>query len=165
MKQGSSTRPAEVNILYYAGVLGHYVGDGSQPLHTTAHHHGWVGENPKGNTMDDGIHERFEVEFVRNIKAEDFLDMLESPSPLQDPFAEIISYLKKTHSHKEKVYELDKDGAFSEPTPESLRFVKERLAAASQMLLNLWYTAWLESEKPDRVDIVHEDVKTTQKIR
>lgn len=29
VKQGSNTRPVEINILYYAGLLGHYVGDGS----------------------------------------------------------------------------------------------------------------------------------------
>jgi len=145
VRQRSGTRPLEVNILYYAGLLGHYVGDGSQPLHTTTHHHGWVGENPNGHAMDEGIHRRFEAEFVRNIKADDFLEMLKTSSRLHNPFSEIIAYLKKTHSYMEKVYELDKAGAFSEPTPESLRFVKERLAAASQMLLNLWYTAWLES--------------------
>ncbi len=148
VKRGSSTKPVEINILYYAGLLGHYVGDGSQPLHTTAHHHGWVGENHKGHAMDECIHRRFEVEFVRKIKPGDFVEMLKSPARLHDPFAGIIDYLKKTHSYTEKVYELDKAGAFSRPTPESLRLVKERLAAASQMLLNLWYTAWLESEEP-----------------
>ena len=59
-------------------------------------------------------------------------------------------YLKNTHSYTERVYELDKAGAFSQPTPESLQFLKERLAAASQMLVDLWYTAWLESDKADR---------------
>jgi len=147
VKRGSGTRPQEVNILYYASLLGHYVGDGSQPLHTTTHHHGWSGENPKGHAMDEGIHRRFEVELVRNIEARDFLEMLHTPTHLHDPFAAIINYLKKTHSYMENVYELDKAGAFSEPTPASLQFVKARLAAASQMLLNLWYTAWLESEK------------------
>src|SRR5438105_9633081 len=39
---------AQGNILYIMGVMGHYVGDASQPLHTTIHHHGWVGENPHG---------------------------------------------------------------------------------------------------------------------
>ncbi len=164
VKRGGDTRAVEVNILYYAGLLGHYVGDGSQPLHTTAHHHGWVGENHKDYSMDEGIHQRFEVEFVRNIKAEDFLETVKTPSRLHNPFSEIIVYLKKTHSYMEKVYELDKAGAFSEPTPESLQFVKERLAAASQMLVNLWYTAWLESERPDRRNVVRQSVKTPEKV-
>ncbi len=126
---------------------------------TPPHHHGWVGDNPKGHAMDETIHQRFEVDFVRNMKAGDFSEMVGIPFRLRDPFAEIIGYLKKAHSYMEKVYQLDKEGAFSKPTPESLRFVKERLAAASQMLLNLWYTAWLESESPDRADIVREGSK------
>ena len=150
VKHGVSTRPIELNVLYYAGLLGHYVGDGSQPLHTTSHHHGWVGENPKGYAMDEGMHRRFEVEFVRNIKVEDFQELVKSPSRLHAPFAEIMVYLKNTYSYTERVYELDKAGAFSQPTPESPQFVKERLAAASQMLVDLWYTAWMESDKADR---------------
>ncbi len=149
VKRGSDTTPVEANILYYAGLLGHYVGDGSQPLHTTAHHHGWVGDNPNGHAVDEGIHRRFESELVRNIKAEDFLQLLKAPSRLDDPFIETMNYLKKTHSYLEQVYEFDKAGALSEATPESLQFAKERLAAASQMLLNLWYTAWLESERAE----------------
>src|SRR3990170_4704963 len=150
VKRGVNTRAIEFNLLYYAGLLGHYVGDGSQPLHTTSHHHGRIGKNPKDYAMDEGIHRRFEVEFVRNIKVEDFQELVENPSRLHAPFAEIMVYLKKTHSYTERVYELDKAGAFSQPTPESLQFVKERLAAASQMLVDLWYTAWLESDKADR---------------
>jgi hypothetical protein len=150
VKRGANTGPIEFNILYYAGLLGHYVGDGSQPLHTTLHHHGWVGENPKGRAMDEGIHRRFEVAFVSHIKAEDFQARINNPSHLHDPFTEIVDYLKRTYAYMEKVYELDKAGAISEPTPESLRFVQERLAAASQMLINLWYTAWLESDKANQ---------------
>ncbi len=150
VKRGVNTRAIEFNVLYYAGLLGHYVGDGSQPLHTTSNHHGWVGENTNGHAVDEGIHRRFEVEFVRNIKVEDFQELVKSPSRLHAPFAEVMVYLKKTHSYTEKVYELDKAGAFSQPTPESLQFVKERLAAASQMLVDLWYTAWLESDEANR---------------
>ena len=72
-----------------------------------------------------------------------------SPSCLCDPFEETINYLKKTRSFVERVYEFDKAGALSEPTVESLQFGKERLAAASRMLVNLWYTAWLESEQAE----------------
>ena len=42
----------EQAILFYAGWLGHYVGDGSQPLHTTIQYNGWVGPNPHGYTTE-----------------------------------------------------------------------------------------------------------------
>jgi hypothetical protein len=41
---------AQADIVYVMGVMGHFVGDGSQPLHTTVHFNGWVGDNPKGYT-------------------------------------------------------------------------------------------------------------------
>jgi hypothetical protein len=163
VKRSVNTRAIEFNVLYYAGLLGHYVGDGSQPLHTTSHHHGRIGENPKDYAMDEGIHRRFEVEFVRNIKVEDFQNLVKNPSRLHAPFAEVMVYLKNTHSYTEKIYELDKAGAFSQPTPESLEFVKERLAAGSQMLVDLWYTAWLESERADKEEVVRQGVVTPQK--
>jgi hypothetical protein len=47
---------ARANILYVMGVMGHYVGDGAQPLHTTKHHNGWVGANPNNYTKWPGLH-------------------------------------------------------------------------------------------------------------
>ena len=47
---------AEANIVYVMGVMGHFVGDGSQPLHTTMHFNGWVGDNPHGYTTSLKFH-------------------------------------------------------------------------------------------------------------
>src|ERR1044071_5432805 len=47
---------AQANIIYIMGVMGHYVGDGSQPLHATVHHHGWVGANPNGYSTNKNFH-------------------------------------------------------------------------------------------------------------
>jgi len=33
---------AEANVVYVMGVMGHFVGDGSQPLHTTMYFNGWM---------------------------------------------------------------------------------------------------------------------------
>ena len=34
---------AQGDVIYVMGTMGHYFGDAGQPLHTTIHHHGWVG--------------------------------------------------------------------------------------------------------------------------
>ena len=47
---------AQQNIIYIMGVMGHFAGDAAQPLHTTIHHHGWVGENPKNYATNSSIH-------------------------------------------------------------------------------------------------------------
>src|SRR6266850_4509913 len=54
------------NAVYIAGVLGHYVGDGSQPMHMTIHHNGWAATvpNPRNFTRDYGIHSRYESAYV-----------------------------------------------------------------------------------------------------
>ena len=47
---------AQADVVHAMGVMGHYVGDSTQPLHTTIHNNGWVGANPKGYTTWEGFH-------------------------------------------------------------------------------------------------------------
>jgi hypothetical protein len=145
-----STAAVQQAIIFYAGWLGHYVADGSQPLHTTIHYNGWVGPNPNGYTTQHGIHSQFETTYVAaNIKAGDFGGMIVAPKKLADPFADYIAYLKESHGLVENVYSLEKDGGFTDKgTPAAFDFTTHRLAAGSQMLLNLWYTAWVDSAAP-----------------
>jgi hypothetical protein len=126
------------------------VADASQPLHTTIHYNGWVGPNPNQYTTEHHIHGQFESEYVRaNIAVRDFASRVKAPQRLHDPFADYIAYLKNSNSLVENVYELEKAGGFTgKGTPEAFEFTTHRLAAGTQMLLNLWYTAWLESAKP-----------------
>jgi hypothetical protein len=137
-------------IVFYAGWLGHYVADGSQPLHTTIQYNGWVGSNPNGYTTQHGIHAQFESTYVAaNITARNFSGLVSSPQRLDDPFNAYFGYLKESNGLVEKVYELEKAGGFAgKGSPGAFEFTTRRLAAGSQMLLNLWYTAWLESAAP-----------------
>jgi hypothetical protein len=135
------------DIVFYAGWLGHYVADGSQPLHTTIHYNGWVGPNPKGYTTRPGIHAEFETAYVsRNIAATDFANLVHAPESIAAPFDTYVQYLKNSHQLVEQVYSLEKAGGFRDHgSREALDFTTQRLAAAAQMLVNLWYTAWLDS--------------------
>ena len=144
------TAAVEQAIIFYAAWLGHYVADGSQPLHTTIRYNGWVGPNPNGYTTEHKIHAQFETAYVAaNITAKDFARLVTSPQQLDDPFARYVAYLRQSHELVEKVYELEKAGGFTgKGSPEAFEFTTHRLAAGSQMLLDLWYTAWLESAVP-----------------
>jgi len=143
-----STAAVQQAIIFYAGWLGHYVADGSQPLHTTIQYNGWIGPNPNGYTTEHGIHALFEASYVAaNITVKDFAPQVKSPTRLNDPFADYMAYLKHSNGLVEQVYALEKAGGFTaKGTPAAFTFTTERLAAGSQMLLDLWYTAWLESE-------------------
>jgi len=144
----------EQNIIYYAGVVGHYVADGSQPLHTSIHFNGWTtSSNPQLFTREP-LHWRFEGEYVKaQIKPEDFSGLVKPATRLQDPFADIVKYLIRSYDRVPDLYRMDKTARWdaNNRNADSKKFVAERLAAASQMLVNLWYTAWLGSatQKPE----------------
>jgi hypothetical protein len=138
----------EQNIIYYAGVVGHYVADGSQPLHTSIHFNGWsTSANPELYTREP-LHWRFEGEYVKaQIKPEDFSGLVKTATRLQDPLADIMKYLFQSYDRVPDLYRMDKTARWdaNNRNADSKKFVAERLAAGSQMLGNLWYTAWLGS--------------------
>jgi hypothetical protein len=140
----------EQNIVYYAGVLGHYVADGAQPLHATTHYNGWSGSTNPENFTRETLHWRFEGEYVKaQIKAEDFSSLVNTAAKLNDPFADTMSYLFDSNSHVLQLYRMDKTARWdvNNRNAESKQFVAKRLAAGSQMLANLWYTAYVNSAK------------------
>jgi hypothetical protein len=148
------TVSVEHAIVFYAGWLGHYVGDGSQPLHTTIQYNGWVGPNPNSYTTQHGIHALFESTYVaQNVTAADFSSLVRAPERLTDPFQQYVTYLRESNRQVDTVYTLEKAGGFSgKGNAEALAFTTHRLGAGSQMLLNLWYTAWLDSApNPDPI--------------
>jgi hypothetical protein len=145
------TRPVEQAIMFYAGWLGHYVGDGSQPLHVSIQFNGWTGPNPNGYTTDHKIHWQFEGPFVEANMHE--ADVRATMTPVKaidgDMFDAYVTYLRTTKTYVEKVYQLDKVGGFiGAGTPESRQFTAERLGAGASMLRDMIYTAWLESAQP-----------------
>jgi hypothetical protein len=148
---GADTRPVEAAILFYAGWLGHYVGDGSQPLHVTVNYDGWVGkDNPNGYTTEHGIHSKFETAFVDAAVNESDVQPLMTPvKTIGDEWDDYLAYLHNTGSLVEKVYQLDTTHAFDGTgTPEGKQFAAERLAAGASMLRDLIYAAWVKSAEP-----------------
>ena len=146
---GKPTDAVEQNIIFYAGWLGHYVADGANPLHTTIQYDGWLGANPHRYTTERGIHRQMEGQFVAdNLARLSFAAMVSKPVVMAHPWEDYLQYLRKSNARVEQVYQLEKAGGFTGAgTAESCEFVRERLAGGAQMLLNLWYTAWVESGK------------------
>ncbi|HEV2647569.1 MAG TPA: nuclease [Acidobacteriaceae bacterium] len=148
---GKDTRPVEAQIVYLAGILGHFVADGSQPMHASIQYNGWTGPNPNGYPTDKKIHARFESDFVHaNITEVDFSGLVPAkPQVIQDVFTDFMQYLRHSNSLIEKTYQLDKAGGFrGAGAPEGKAFVDERLAAGATKLRDLIYTAWIRSADP-----------------
>jgi hypothetical protein len=148
---GKDTKPVECEIVFLAGWLGHYVADGSMPLHTTIQYNGWTGPNPNGYTTEHHIHALFESVYVAaNVKPADFGGLVPArPALLNDVFTDYLAYLRHSNTLVEKTYQLDKTGAFTGAgTPEGKAFVDERLAAGATELRDMIYTAWVRSADP-----------------
>jgi len=145
------TRPSECEITFLAGWLGHYVGDGSMPLHTSIQYNGWTGPNPHGYTTEHHIHGQFESDFVHaNVKPGDVAPLIAAkPTVLGDAFEDYVAYLRHSNSLVEKTYQLEKAGAFAGAgTPDGKAFVDQQLAAGATELRNMIYTAWVRSADP-----------------
>ncbi|HMH12720.1 MAG TPA: S1/P1 nuclease [Edaphobacter sp.] len=149
---GEDTKPAETAILFYAAWLGHYVADGSQPLHVTIQYNGWTGPNPNGYTTEHKIHSQFESTFVSaNVKPSDVAPLMAAAQPkvLTDEWNDYMAYLRHTGTLIEKTYQIEKAGGFTGAgTPESKMFTEERLAAGAIQLRDMIYTAWVRSADP-----------------
>ena len=145
------TKPVEAAILFYAGWLGHYVGDGSQPLHVSVKYNGWVGPTPNGYTTSHQIHHVFAGPFVAaNIDAPEVQAKMTAVKLIEgDMFDAYVAYLRHTGTHVEKVYQFEKAGGFiGAGTPESRDFTAARLADGASMLRDMIYTAWIDSAQP-----------------
>jgi len=142
----------EQTCAFYVAWMGHYIGDGSQPLHDTIHHDGWQGPDPKGYTRDPKIHGRFESQYpdAISLSENDILPRIGQPGHLTgDVFNMILSHLDEAGSNVEAIYKLDKRNAFIDVhDTEAKEMVYSRTAAGARMLRDLIYRAWLESAQP-----------------
>ncbi len=147
--EGRSTAGAEANAIFYAGWLGHYVGDGSNPMHTSIQYNGWVGPNPRGFSTAHDVHSKMETAFVNaNPEVTHIADLVRAPKHLDHPFEDYVAYLRESQAKIDRAYELEKACGFDgKGTPESREFIRQQLGRGSQMLLNMWYTAWVDSAK------------------
>jgi hypothetical protein len=155
------THAVELTIVFYTGWLGHYVGDGSQPLHTTIQYNGWTGPNPNGYSAEHKIHSAFETGYVHaNIVRGDFQSQIPAqPRVIGDEFDDYLAYLRHTNTMVEQTYILYKANAFTGAgTPEGKAFTAERLAAGAAQLRDMIVAAWVQSAQPVKA-YVNQDAK------
>jgi hypothetical protein len=149
---------AKANAIYTMGVMGHYVGDCAQPLHTTVHHNGWVGPNPNGYVTASGIHSWIDGGFIAKagIKLDEISSQVKSAQPIalapradgREPlFVAVMDYLIASQQRVEPLYAMEKAEKFRvkpgvTPSAEGRDFIKARLLTGGEMLASIWVTAW-----------------------
>lgn len=145
----ATKKAIEARIINDAGIIGHYVADGSNPMHTSVQFNGWTGANPNGYATDKRAHSRFESIYVDNkIKIGDFAPLIpKEVRPITNFRSATIAYLNESRSHIEQLYQIDKATPFGAETtaPENKQFTSERLAAGARMLRDIWYSAYVAS--------------------
>lgn len=138
------------------GVWGHFVGDGSQPLHVTLHYNGWgTYPNPQGYTTEH-IHSLFESDFVdRYVTIADVrayvpaLRTLSSDHLLsQRELASIVgSYLAGTNAAVVPLYRIAgaTGSGFRTGSAGAISFTARQIARGAGELRDLTFLAWQNS--------------------
>ncbi len=143
---------ARLNVVYHLGMLSHFVGDAAQPLHTTSHHHGWVGDNPNGYSTDKRIHAYIDgdVVDVHHLGYDSLRPSLTFGVSVDrnDPWADMVVYINRSHDHVEPLYRLEKQGLL--PQEEGRAFITERLIDAAVTLAAMYSAAWTSSEPTEQ---------------
>ena len=151
---------AKANIIYVMGVMGHLVADASQPLHTTLHHHGWVGDNPQQYTTSRSIHSWIDGGYLGKTGGAD-LNALKSrlrtaqtpalngrPAKPEETFQVGMLFLLEQHKLVEPLYRLEKEGKLTgegEKGLEGKPFLEGQLLKSGQLLGDFYYFAWHEA--------------------
>jgi hypothetical protein len=149
---------AQADCIYVMGVMGHFVGDGSQPLHTSKYFNGWdPTDNPKGYTTRPTFHAWIDGGYFKKtggIKVETLVGKIQPATRIANAgepdgmFRDVVAYLVAQNKFVEPLYEMDKEGQLTgedDKGMEGLPFLNDQLVKAGQMLGNIWLTAWLEA--------------------
>src|SRR5258706_137663 len=141
------------------GVMGHYVGDASQPLHTTIHHHGWKGENPHGYSTKQGIHSFIDGYFKQTaaptlkalqakLRPAQVVSIEGRSAKPEEMFQATMLFIMDSHKLVEPLYKLEKDGKLAsegDNAAEGRAFLEGQLMKSGQLLGDIWYSAWQQA--------------------
>lgn len=146
---------AKQNILYVMGVMGHFVGDAGQPLHTTMYHHGWTtNNNPNKYTTSYRFHAWIDGGFFGKTGGVDVKKLSAQVRPAKEIadansadgiFTEAVNFVVQQNKLVEPLYILDRDGKLSprgDQGAEGRAFLEAQLLKSSQLLGDIWLTAY-----------------------
>ncbi|MBW8732802.1 MAG: hypothetical protein JF571_00560 [Asticcacaulis sp.] len=138
----------EAVMLRDIGILSHYVGDASQPLHVTSHYNGWgKGENPDSYTTDP-IHGPFEGVFVNhNITTADVRANLGAYTPCTTkPEQCLDAEILVANAQVVPLYQMQKAGELVDGNADMKTFVAKQLGLGATTLRNALVDAWRDSK-------------------
>ncbi len=151
---------AQANIVYVMGVMGHMAGDSAQPLHTTIHHHGWVGPNPANYSTNSRIHSWIDGGYFAKVGGPNFSELRQRLRPARvvmlgdrpakpaEIFQVVVKFLVEQNRQVEPLYLAEKQGKLSGNGTVGLEgkaFLEEQVLKGAQLLGDLWFSAWQQA--------------------
>ncbi len=148
LKRGAFARAESI-----AADLGHYVGDGHQPMHVTVNYDGQL-------TNNKGIHSRYETAMINTYASK--LSVTPVPSVyVRDRFSYVLAYLLVSNSLADSILEADDSAkvvsgwygtsdtppaAYTSELWNRTRSLTQReMQGATVSLADLWYSSWVDA--------------------
>lgn len=142
-------------VVRLSGWLSHYVADAFQPLHATSDYDG-------RQSGHDGIHKAFEAELIHR-KRRDYRRLAApgsdwEPRHIDAPFATLLGVLAESFDLVSRVFEADTrasgerggtdDAYYERLEADAGPIAATRLRLATELTVDLWYTAWVDAGRP-----------------
>jgi len=148
----SQLQQARSIAIYHLGLLSHFVADAAQPLHTTKHFNGWVGDNPAEYTtskelhayVDGGVIEHHALTYAKlkaHVKYGCKIDA-------RDPWNDLVAHVRRANARVEPLYRLERDGELDRNAGRA--FIVERLTDATALLSAMIWAAYTNAEPTAR---------------
>ena len=137
----------ESQILVDIGLLSHFVGDGSMPLHVSIHYNGWGAFPDPGGYTEEKVHVPWEGPYTRQVVTMDGLRAAMTPFHDCDcPIEQRVgAYLAGDLATVIPFYQLEKAGAFKPGVASGADFTTGRVAAGASELRDEIVLAWRAS--------------------
>ncbi|WP_290790679.1 zinc dependent phospholipase C family protein [Flavihumibacter sp. UBA7668] len=168
MLTGAFREKNKANILKLSADLGHYIGDGHVPLHTSSNHNGQ-------KTNQHGIHGFWESRVPELLADQEWDFFLEKASYISQPAETTWKFILESalavdsvlamEAELSKSYAADQKFAFEWRNQALIRqyssnfskeynkllrgMVERRMRQSVQAVANFWYTAWVNAGQPN----------------
>lgn len=145
VRSAPDDRRLHLLALHYAGALTHFTADLCQPLHTSIHHDGRVGD--EGRSPQSGLHDLVDrlLDRVPN-SAPVTRSSSGAPEAQIDLFEVVVAEMKQSHAEVDHIYRLESEMKelhdTGRVTPGVQAFVDERFAAAVRFTARMLELAW-----------------------
>ncbi len=137
----------EALLMRDIGELGHFVGDGSQPMHVSIHYNGWGDYPNPGGYSTAKLHSPFEGDLVKTRVTEAAVAAKVAAYRHCDCALEqrVTDYLTASMKQVVPFFEMEKAGGMAAGDPRGAAFATERLAVGAGELRDLMVEAWRAS--------------------